>query len=157
MIGLRALAAASQLAEIKSSRITSIYVLSDISFISAPAAKAFSEPVSTMQPIESSASNFSMAWVSSSISASHSALSALGRWRVMRPTLSRCSTRIFSYFIKALPSQWRKADYGATIGVKSKITKSAVKVTRRISPRRINVNRPEPLSLACQPKLGRLF
>jgi hypothetical protein len=64
--------------------------------MSAPAAKAFSEPVMTMQPMLSSASKMESAPPTSSTSASLSALRALGRLRVMRPTLPCDSTRMFS-------------------------------------------------------------
>ena len=53
--------------------------------MSAPAAKAFSLPVTTTQAIESSASKASSASPSSSIRPSLSALSALGRFSVIQP------------------------------------------------------------------------
>ena len=55
--------------------------------MSAPAAKAFSLPVTTMQPIASSASKALSAAPSSSISSLFSALSCLGRFSVTMPTL----------------------------------------------------------------------
>jgi hypothetical protein len=61
--------------------------------MSAPAAKARSEPVSTMQPMASSASNASSASPISSISWSFSAFNALGRFSVMRPVLRGPSPR----------------------------------------------------------------
>jgi hypothetical protein len=68
--------------------------------MSAPAAKAFSLPVSTMQPMPSSASKACSAAPSSSISGSDSALSAFGRFRRIRPVLRAASpwvsTRMFS-------------------------------------------------------------
>src|SRR5471032_3007186 len=76
--------------------------------MSAPAAKALSLPVITMQPILSSASNCASASPSSSISASLSALSALGRFSVIRPTRPRVSTRMFSYDI-CVPLSGRKS------------------------------------------------
>ena len=60
----------------------------DISLISAPAANAFSDPVTMMQRIASEASNASIAWLKSVISAALSALSAFGRLRRIRPTRS---------------------------------------------------------------------
>src|SRR4051812_4888030 len=68
--------------------------------MSAPAAKAFSEPVTTMQPIPGSRSNPSSAWLRSPIRAEFRALSACGRLRVMRPTLPRVSTRMVLYEAK---------------------------------------------------------
>ena len=56
--------------------------------MSAPAAKAFSLPVMTMQPMASSASKPFSAWPSSTISAGLRALSCLGRFSVMMPTFS---------------------------------------------------------------------
>ena len=55
--------------------------------MSAPAAKAFSLPVTIMQPIAASASNAFSAAPSSSIKVSFSALSCLGRFSVITPTL----------------------------------------------------------------------
>ena len=68
--------------------------LSAISLMSAPAAKALSEPVIRMQPMASSASNASIAAASSPISAELSALSACGRLRRMMPTWPLVSTRM---------------------------------------------------------------
>src|SRR5262249_52134889 len=62
--------------------------------MSAPAAKAFSEPVMTTQPIPASASHSSSAAPRASISASLSALYTSGRFRRMRATRSRRSSRI---------------------------------------------------------------
>ena len=55
--------------------------------MSAPAAKAFSLPVITMQPIAGSASKALRAAPSSSISSLFRALSCLGRFSVTTPTL----------------------------------------------------------------------
>jgi hypothetical protein len=70
--------------------------LSAISLISAPAAKAFSLPVITRQPILSSASKASIACFNSSMSARLSALSACGRLSRMTPTRPLVSTMMFS-------------------------------------------------------------
>src|SRR5699024_5157008 len=64
--------------------------------MSAPAAKAFSEPVMTMQPTPGSESNASTASTTSDSIALLSALSALGRWSVTTATRPVCSTRMFS-------------------------------------------------------------
>ena len=62
--------------------------------MSAPAAKAFSLPVRTMQPMPGSASNASSAAPSSSISVSLRALSCFGRFRVIRPVRRSPSPRV---------------------------------------------------------------
>jgi len=68
--------------------------------MSAPAANARSLPVSTMQPMPSSASKASSARPSSSISGSLKAFSCLGRWSritpVLRSPVPATSTRMFS-------------------------------------------------------------
>lgn len=64
--------------------------------MSAPAANAFSLPVTTIAPISSSASNAFSAAPNSSINASFSALSAFGRLSVINPTRPRVSTKMFS-------------------------------------------------------------
>lgn len=53
-----------------------------ISFISAPAAKAFCEPVSTMERMVGEASNAKSAWLSSVMRGVERALRALGRLSV---------------------------------------------------------------------------
>jgi hypothetical protein len=63
--------------------------------MSAPAAKAFSLPVMTMQPMPSSASKASSAAPSWSIRASFSALSCLGRFSVISPVRRSPSPRSF--------------------------------------------------------------
>jgi len=63
--------------------------------MSAPAAKAFSEPVTRMQPMSASASKSSSAEVISSIRACDRAFMASGRLSVITPTPSFFSTRIF--------------------------------------------------------------
>ena len=60
-------------------------------------AKALSLPVMMIAPMLSMRSNALVAWFTSSMSASQSALSALGRSRVTRPTLPRVSTLIILY------------------------------------------------------------
>ena len=55
------------------------------------AANAFSDPVSTIAPTASSASNARVAATTSCITSELSALSAFGRLRVMSPTLPRVS------------------------------------------------------------------
>ncbi len=64
--------------------------------MSAPAAKAFSEPVTTRQPISGSRSKAVAAATTSFISWVFSALSALGRLSVISPTRPLRSTRIVS-------------------------------------------------------------
>src|SRR5688572_8243871 len=59
--------------------------------MSAPAAKAFSLPVSRIAPMPASASNASSALPSSAISPGLSAFSCFGRLRVMTPTRPFCS------------------------------------------------------------------
>src|SRR5574337_1247206 len=79
--------------------------------MSAPAAKAFSEPVMTMQPMSSSALKSLSAAPSSSTRASFKALRAWGRFKVMRPTLPRVSTMMFSKVMGAPPVilfRWRR-------------------------------------------------
>src|SRR6516165_1903427 len=93
--GLRAAATRCQVAA-KSARKTSVNPLPAISLISAPAAKALSEPVMMMQPTLLSASNASMARASSRINALLRALSACGRLSLIRPTRPRVSTMMVS-------------------------------------------------------------
>jgi hypothetical protein len=62
-----------------------------MSVMSAPAAKALSEPVMTIAPMFSSASKAPSALPSSSIRSSFRALSCFGRLSVIRPTLPRTS------------------------------------------------------------------
>ena len=67
-----------------------------ISLMSAPAAKAFSLPVSRMQPILSSASRSSTAAAISRNTPNDSALSIFGRFSVMMPTAPLLSTMMYS-------------------------------------------------------------
>ena len=64
--------------------------------MSAPAAKAFSDPVTTIAPTLSSASNACTAATSSASTCELSALSAFGRLSVIRPTLPRVSVMMVS-------------------------------------------------------------
>src|SRR6266851_4873102 len=74
--------------------------------MSAPAAKAFSLPVMTTQPMVSSASNSSSTWPSSRTSGVHSALSAFGRFNLTTPTAPFRSTRMLSYAMVRLRRRW---------------------------------------------------
>src|SRR6266581_9615352 len=76
-----------------------MYVLSAISLMSAPAAKAFSLPVRMMAAIAGSLSNSSSAAPRSAISAAFSAFSACGRLRVTMPTGPRRSRRMLAYSV----------------------------------------------------------
>ena len=95
MIGLRAFATFSQ-REMKSPTKASAKVLSCISLMSAPAANAFSDPVSTIAPIAESVSKASSATLRSSIRAADSAFKACGRLSLMRPTAPCVSTRMLA-------------------------------------------------------------
>jgi hypothetical protein len=65
--------------------------------MSAPAANAFSLPVSTMAPIAGSASKQRAASLISAISCEFSALSALGRFSVISATAPRASVSSVEY------------------------------------------------------------
>src|SRR6266480_2083091 len=80
----------------------SIYDLSAISLISAPAANALSEPVRRMQPTLASASHASTAPRSSFFSVALSAFSACGRLKRMMPTRPRRSTIMVSVLMTIL-------------------------------------------------------
>ncbi len=71
--------------------------LDSISLMSAPAANARSDPVTTIAPMRGSASKADAAATMSCITCVFSALSASGRFRVIHPTRPRVSTRIVSY------------------------------------------------------------
>ena len=86
MVGLRQVATRSPPIAVKSLLNMSMKPFGCISLMSAPAANAFSLPVSTMQPIASSASNSSIAVAISPNTPNDSAFSILGRLRRMRPT-----------------------------------------------------------------------
>ena len=92
--GLRTRSRVSQLRVMKPLSTTSRYSSLAMAEMSAPAAKAFSLPVTTMQPMPSSASKASRAAPSSSISASLSAFSCLGRFSVIRPVRCGPSPRV---------------------------------------------------------------
>jgi hypothetical protein len=72
-----------------------------ISLMSAPAAKAFSLPVMTMQPMASSASRSSTAAAISRKTPNDSALSILGRLSRIRPTAPLLSTMMCSNVLMA--------------------------------------------------------
>src|SRR5690606_26081051 len=99
--GLRRLAIRSA-GEKKSSMNTPGYCRSTICLMSAPAANALLDPVSTTQPIFRSFSNWSSAWFSSSSTWVFRAFSAWGRFRVIRPTRSRVSIRRVSKLMALL-------------------------------------------------------
>src|SRR5689334_4843560 len=69
--------------------------------MSAPAANAFSLPVTTMAPMPSSASKSYIALASACISSGLRAFSCFGRLSVTSPTRPRRSTRITSELIRA--------------------------------------------------------
>ena len=71
-------------------------VLDSISLMSAPAAKARSDPVTTIAPIASSSSKRVDASAMSCITWLLRAFSASGRFTVIQPTRPRVSTRIVS-------------------------------------------------------------
>ena len=70
--------------------------LDSISLMSAPAANARSEPVTTIAPMPSSSSKRVEASTMSCITWLFRALSASGRFTVIQPTRPRVSTRIVS-------------------------------------------------------------
>ena len=73
-----------------------MYVLFAISLMSAPAAKALSEPVITMQPTLGSASKRSAAASNWSLSVAFSAFKAFGRFSWITPTRRRVSVTMAS-------------------------------------------------------------
>ena len=75
-----------------------------ISLMSAPAAKAFSLPVTRMQPILSSASRSSTAAAISRNTPNDSALSIFGRFSVMMPTAPLLSTMMYSNVLISHPT-----------------------------------------------------
>ena len=75
-----------------------------ISLMSAPAAKAFSLPVSRMHPILSSASRSSTAAAISLNTPNDSALSIFGRLSVMMPTAPLLSTMMCSNVLMIHPA-----------------------------------------------------
>ena len=93
MIGLRTLSKCVHPAKWRAVNM-SIALLSTISEMSAPAANAFSFPVTTIAPMASSASKPASASPSSSISTRLSAFSTLGRSSTTRPTAPLVSVRM---------------------------------------------------------------
>ena len=87
----------------KSLENMSMKVFGCISLMSAPAAKAFSLPVSRMQPISSSASRSSTAAAISRNTPNDSALSIFGRFSVMMPTAPLLSTMMCSNVLMIHP------------------------------------------------------
>src|SRR4051812_45503558 len=87
----------------KSDENMSIKPFGCISLMSAPAAKAFSLPVTTMQPIASSASRSSTAAAISLKTPNDSALSSFGRFSVMTPTAPLDSTMMCSNVLMGHP------------------------------------------------------
>src|ERR1700710_3013817 len=96
MVGLRQRAMRSPPIAVKSLENMSMKVFGCISWMSAPAANAFSLPVSRMQPILSSASRSSIAAAISRNTPNDSALSNLGRLSVTMPTAPLLSTMMYS-------------------------------------------------------------
>ena len=80
-----------------------------ISLMSAPAAKAFSLPVTRMQPILSSASRSSTAAAISRNTPNDSALSIFGRFSVMMPTAPLLSTMMYSNVLISHPTTISRA------------------------------------------------
>ena len=76
-----------------------------ISLMSAPAAKAFSLPVTTMHPIASSASRSSTAAAISPNTPNDSALSIFGRLSLMMPTAPWRSTMMCSKTLMIHPTE----------------------------------------------------
>src|SRR5271168_1382808 len=104
MVGLRHLATRSPRIATKSLEYISMKSFGCISLMSAPAAKAFSLPVKTMQPIPSSASRSSTALAISRNTPKDSALSIFGRLSVMTPTLPLASTMMCSNVLMIHPA-----------------------------------------------------
>src|SRR3954470_117599 len=96
MVGLRQAATRPPPIAAKSLENMSMKLFGCISLMSAPAANAFSLPVSRMQPILSSASRSSTAAAISRNTPNDSALSIFGRFSVMMPTAPLLSTMMYS-------------------------------------------------------------
>src|SRR5215475_9767966 len=96
MVGLRHLATRSAPMAMKSLENMSMKPFGCISLMSAPAAKALSLPVSTMQPIPSSASRSSMAEEISRNTPKDSAFNIFGRLSLRIPTAPLLSTMMCS-------------------------------------------------------------
>src|SRR5947207_448587 len=82
--------------------------------MSAPAANAFSLPVSTMQPTPASSSNACSAVASSLARTSFNAFNRCGRLRRMMPTRSRVSTMMVSK-VADMRSLWKLALLGVEV------------------------------------------
>src|SRR5579859_564924 len=104
MVGLRHLATRSPPIEAKSLESMSMKPFGCISLMSAPAANALSLPVTTMQPIVSSASRSSTAAAISRNTPNDSAFSILGRLSLMMPTAPRLSTMMCSNVLMTHPA-----------------------------------------------------
>src|SRR4030088_3531128 len=111
MVGLRQLATRSPPIAVKSLENMSMKVFGCISLMSAPAAKAFSPPASTMHPIPSSASRSSTAAAISLNTPKDSALSSFGRFSVMMPTAPLLSTMMCSNVLMTHPA----ADFAGNV------------------------------------------
>ena len=103
MVGLRQRAMRSPPMAAKSDENMSMKPFGCISLMSAPAANAFSLPVTTMQPIASSASRSSTAAAISRKTPNDSALSIFGRFSVMMPTAPLLSTMMCSNVLMSPP------------------------------------------------------
>src|SRR5258708_11437231 len=90
--------------EAKSLENMSMKVFGCISLMSAPAAKAFSLPVTRMHPMLSSASRSSTAAAISRNRPNDSELSIFGRFRVMTPTAPLLSTMMCSNVLMLRPA-----------------------------------------------------
>src|SRR5690349_2326671 len=111
MVGLRQRAMRSPPIAAKSDENMSMKPFGCISLMSAPAAKAFSLPVTTMQLIGSSASRSSTAAAISRNTPKDSALSIFGRFSVMTPTAPLDSTMMCSNVLMGHPG----CKFGATL------------------------------------------
>src|SRR6478752_1211857 len=104
MVGLRQVATRPPPIAAKSLENMSMKPFGCISLMSAPAANAFSLPVSRMQPIVSSASRPSTAAAISRNTPNDSALSIFGRFSVMTPTAPLLSTMMCSNVAMITPA-----------------------------------------------------
>src|SRR5213595_1717145 len=107
MVGLRQLATRSPPMAVKSLENMSMKLFGCISLMSAPAANAFSLPVTRMQPILSSASRSSTAAAISPNTPNDKALSIFGRFSVMMPTAPLLSTMMYSNVLIGHPGSIR--------------------------------------------------
>src|SRR5689334_14366094 len=109
MVGLRHLATRSPPMAAKSDENMSMNVFGCISLMSAPAAKALSLPVSTMQPTASSASRSSTAAAISRKTPKDRALSSFGRLSLTMPTAPLLSTMMCSKTLMVQPRKRKSA------------------------------------------------